>query len=273
MGFILLGVFLRLDATRRRYVYLGGFLLVGLATCLTNLSRYDMTTCVLYLLFAYALTASCAGGRARRRLFRDLLPPVLGVVAIFVVIELLLHKSATYGQGGGLRGLLFSFYWYLASPIAAFNEFLGSFQGDYTLGTRTLAPFFKWLNRFHLIGPHDFLISGEFICIPYPVNVYTYLRSFYEDFGLVGVAVFPYLYGWLMAALRGPARRHFAYLNVYILLLVPLLFSFFHFWLISSQFYLQILFGFLLFPYKLPDFRVSDAVQTAPDPPRPEYGR
>ncbi len=56
-----------------------------------------------------------------------------------------------------------------------------------------------------------------------------------------------------MAALKGPAQRHFQYLNVYLLLLVPLMFSWFHYCLQSSQFYLQILFGFILFRYELPD--------------------
>ena len=254
MGFILLGVFLRLDTTARRYVYLSGFLLVGLVTCLVNLSRYDMTTCVLYLVLAYGMTAPATGGRTDHRLFRHLLPPVLGVVLIFVVVELLLHKSATYHQTGGWRTHLFPFYWYLSSSVAAFNDFLGNFQGVHSLGERTFSAFFKWLHRFHLIGPHNFPFLYEFIHIPYGVNTYTYLRVFYEDFGLLGVAVVPYVYGGLMAALKDPARRYFPYLNVYILLLVPLLFSWFHYCLQSTQFYLQILFGFLLFRYDLPDF-------------------
>lgn len=273
IGFILLGVFLRLDTTRRRYVYLGGFLLVALATCLMNLSRYDLTTSVLYLVLSYAMTPSCARGTTDRRPMRDLWPAAISIVIIFAAVELLLHKSATYGRAGGLRGLLFSFYWYLASPLAAFNDFLAHFQGDYTLGEHTLAPFFKWLHRFHLIPPHRFLISGEFICIPYPVNVYTYLRSFYEDFGLVGVAVVPYVFGALLAALRDPARRHFPYLNVYILVLVPLMFSFFHFWLLSSMFYLQIVAGFLLFRFDLPDFGVPGVRRAGPDHSGPGYGR
>jgi oligosaccharide repeat unit polymerase len=251
MGFILLGVFLHIDRTARRYVYLSGFLLVGLLTCMVNLSRYDMTTCALYLILAYGVTASSTGDQTDHRLVRDLLPPVLGVVIIFVAVELLLHKSATYHQTGGLRSHLFPLYWNVASSVAAFNDFLGNFPGVYTLGERTFPPFFKWLHRFHLIAPHSFPLLYEFIYIPYPVNTYTYLRVFYEDFGLLGVAIVPYVYGGLMAALKDPARRHFQYLNVYILLLVPLMFSWFHYCLQSSQFYLQILFGFVFFRYEI----------------------
>jgi oligosaccharide repeat unit polymerase len=258
MGFILLGVFLRLDATARRYVYLCGFLLVAFATCMVNLSRYDMTTSIMYLVLAYCMTAASARRQTGRRLVRDLLPPLLGVVIIFVIVELLLHKSAIYHQSGGWRTHVFPFYWNVASSLAAFNDFLGRFHGVPALGERTLPAFFKWFHRFHLIAPHTFPILYEFIYIPHAVNTYTYLRIFYEDFGLLGVAIVPYAYGVLMAALQEPARRHFQYLNVYILLLVPLLFSWFHYCLQSSQFYLQILFGFVLFRYELPDFSQTE---------------
>ena len=251
-GFILLGVFLRLDHTMRRYVYVCGFLLVALASCLLNLSRYDMTTWVMYLVLAYIMTAGALGDQRGHRMARDLLPPVLGVALIFIVVELLLHKSDTFHLAGGWRKHLFPFYWNVASAPAAFNDFLGHFHGAPTLGERTFPAFFKWLHRFHLAPLHSFPILYEFLFIPHPVNTYTYLRIFYEDFGLLGVAIVPYIYGVLMAALYGPARRRFPYLNAYLLLLVPLMFSWFHYCLQSSQFYLQILFGFLLFRYELP---------------------
>jgi oligosaccharide repeat unit polymerase len=93
------------------------------------------------------------------------------------------------------------------------------------------------------------------VYIPYPANVYTYLRSFYEDFGLLGVAVVPYLFGGLLAALQGPAGRYVPCLYLYVALLTPILFSFFSYPLLSSQFYLQILFAFLFFRYTLRDSR------------------
>jgi oligosaccharide repeat unit polymerase len=251
IGFILLGVFLRLDGTFRRYVYLFGFLLVAFATCMVNLSRYDMTMDIMYLVLAYGVADAFAPDRTRRRLARDLLAPAVGLVIIFVAVEILLRKSATYGESGTWRSILFSLYWYVASPIAALNDFLVHFPGDYTLGERTFAPFFKWLSRFHLIPEHSFSVFGEFVLIPYPANAYTYLRNFYEDFGLLGVAVVPYGFGCLLAATKELARRHFQFLNLHVLVLVPILFSFFSYPLLSSQFYLQILFGFIFFRYEL----------------------
>jgi len=83
--------------------------------------------------------------------------------------------------------------------------------------------------------------------------VYTYLRNFYEDFGVLGVAVGPYVLGWTSAAIREKARRHLQYLNLYLVLLLFILFSFYNYYLSSNQIYLQILFGFVLFRYRIPD--------------------
>jgi oligosaccharide repeat unit polymerase len=252
VGFVLLGVFLCLDRTAWRYAYLLGFLLVAFAACLINLSRYDMVVSVLYLVLAYCVTSASVGGAARARLVRDLLPPVAAVAAIFVVVELLLRKSATYGPAGTWRSVLLSFYWYLASPAAAFNEFLASFPGGYSLGEKTFAPVFKWLYRFHLAAQPTVTAYGEFVWIPYPANTYTYLRNFYEDFGILGVALVPYTFGALSAAIKNRAGRYFPFLNLYVFLLVPIIFSFYCYPLLSSQFYLQLLFGFLFFRYALP---------------------
>jgi oligosaccharide repeat unit polymerase len=178
---------------------------------------------------------------------QDLLLPGVAVVGIFAAVELLLHKSAEYGIADNLAGLFFSFYWYLASPVAALDTFLGNFHGDYGLGKNTFFPFVKWLGRLGLVEPPTISIYGEFIYIPYPANVYTYLRHFYEDFGLLGVTLIPYGLGGLMAAIKDQACRHLSFLILYVFFLVIIIFSFYSYPLLSSQFYLQIAFAFLFF--------------------------
>jgi len=263
VGFVLLGVSLHVETSAKTYACLGGFLLVAFVMCLLNLSRYDMVVSILYLILAYCATGSLAGEKHRPAW--GLLLAVLAVAIMFAVVELLLHKGAQYGQSGRLRGFLFSLYWYLASPIAAFDEFLTNFQGSHDLGQNTFFPFFKWLHRLHLVPAPAISVYGEFVFIPHPANVYTYLRNFYEDFGLLGVTVIPYLLGWLIAAIKAPARRCFPFLNLYVALLAPIAFSFYSYPLVSSQFYLQILFGFVLFRYLLssPPWQADSQAQSA----------
>ncbi|MGE5293530.1 MAG: O-antigen polymerase [Solirubrobacterales bacterium] len=258
IGFVLLGVFLYVDTTMRKYVFLCGFLIVGFAICLMNLSRYDMTVYVMYLILSYVMVGSAAGGCRFRRVAKDLLIPILTIVVIFTAVELLLHKRALYDRATDLSGILYSFYWYLASPTAALDEFLANFQGGLELGQNTFLPFWKWLSRVGLLPEHQVSVYGEYVFIPYPANVYTYLHPFYKDFGIIGVAVFPYLFGGLLAALREPAGRYVSCLYLYVTLLVPILFSFFSYPILSTQFYLQILFAFLFFRYDLRAVQPAD---------------
>ena len=251
IGFVLLGVFLYISNTAVKYFYLCAFLGLSLAIGLLNLSRYETVVNILFIVFAYCLSCSVARRRAPGRVLFDLLLPLAAAAVLFIGIEMLLRKGTVFGLTSRLHGFLYSLYWYAASPLAAFNEWLSGFNGDYELGQNTFFPLYKWLCKFHLAPEPDISVYGEFVFIPYVANVYTYLRNFYEDFGILGVAVAPYLLGWLTAAVRGPARTGLHYLNLYVILLAFLLFSFYNYFMVSNQIYLQILFGFLFFRYDL----------------------
>jgi len=251
IGFVLLGVFLYVGTTAAKYFYLGAFLALSLAIGLLNLSRYEVTVNILYLILAYCLTYAADRHRRLWRILPDLLLPLAAVLGLYIAIDVLLRKGLTYGRTGQVQGFLFSLYWYAASPLAAFNDWLSTFRGGYDLGQNTFFPLFKWFYRLHLVAEPDVSVYGEIIRIPYAANVYTYLRNFYEDFGILGVALGPYLLGWLTAAVRPRAGRCFHYLNLYVVLLVFILLSFYNYFLFSNQIYLQILFGFLFFRYEL----------------------
>ena len=181
-----------------------------------------------------------------------LVAPLAGVVLLFVLIDILLHKSGEYGLSSRLQGVLFHFFWYITGPLAAFNEFVTTFTGDHQWGQSMFLPLYKWLCRFDLAQEVEVNFYGEKVLVPYMSNVYTYLRNFYEDFGVLGVAVVPYVLGLAAAAIRDRARRHFQFLNLYLVLLLFILFSFYNYFLSSNQIYLQILFGFVLFRYEIP---------------------
>ncbi len=263
LGFVLLGLFLYWDRTWWRYLYLSAFLLIALAIALLHLSRAETTANILLLVFAYCFVQAQESMKFQVSGFKfscfklqtsnfQLVLPVLAIGVLFLLIDLLLRKSAEYGHASRLQGFAFHFWWYLASPLAAFNEFLTTFQGDYAWGRNTLFPLYKWLCRFHLAPEFELAVYGDKVLIPYMTNVYTYLRSFYEDFGLWGVTLGPYLLGATLAAVRRRAHVSLPWLNLYLVLLLFVLFSFYNFFLFSNQIYLQILFGFLLFHYRLP---------------------
>jgi oligosaccharide repeat unit polymerase len=251
IGFVLLGVYLYIAKGIVKYLYLASFLFITLTIGLTNLSRAEVTINILYLVLAYGLMVASSGGKSRRDVVFDLLLPLASVVLVFVAVDQLLGKSSAYGHTDRLRGVLFSFYWYLASPLAAFNEFVSTFDGPYRLGQTMFYSFYKWLHRFALVPAADFSYFGEKTFLPFMANVYTYLRNMYEDFGMLGVAIVPYALGWITCAIRPKACRYFPFLNLYVILLVFILFSFYNYALMSNQVYMQIVFAFLFFRFEL----------------------
>jgi oligosaccharide repeat unit polymerase len=252
IGFVLLGVFLHVDAGRRKYFYLCGFLLLAAVIGLTSVSRYETTVNIVFLVFTYCFVSGLdRRGMTRPRLVRVLLP-LAALAVLFFVIDSLLQKSAIYNRADRLTGFLYHLFWYLASPLAALNELLTTFDGRYHLGQYTFFPLYKWLCRLHVAPEADISVFGEFVFVPYVANTYTWLRNFYEDFGLIGVAAVPYILGLAACALRTRAARTFAALNLYMILLAFILFSFYNYFLFSNQVYLQALFAFLLFRYTLP---------------------
>jgi oligosaccharide repeat unit polymerase len=119
------------------------------------------------------------------------------------------------------------------------------------MGQSLFFPVYKWLARLHLVPQATKTVLTEWVFIPYPANVYSYLREIHEDFGFVGLAVVPYVLGSLAAVLRRRAEGFFPYLNLYLALLVLLIFSCYNYLLVSNQFYTQVIFALLLFRFQL----------------------
>ncbi len=253
IGFVLLGIWLYFGRGRSRYIYLVLFLLAAFGVGLFSLARKEVTINILFMVLSYLFVHQLYRTRRPHEVAWHLTAPAAALLVLFLLIEALLRKGATYGYKDWLTGFLFSVYWYLASPLAAFGEFLRSFDHDWRLGQSLFFPIYKRLVGFDLLPPSDTtaIVYMEMIFIPYATNVYTYMRNIYEDFGFVGLAAFPYLVGALSASLRPRAERLFSYLNLYMIVLVVIIFSFYDYLLISNQLYLQTFFGFVFFHSEL----------------------
>jgi len=235
------------------------------ATGLTSLSRQEVTVNILFLLFAYCTMHGLSRARLTGRAVASMLLPLAGAVLLFLAIDILLRKSAEYDQPSRLQGFVYHLYWYLASPLAALNEFVTGADTGYHLGQNMFFPLYKWLCRLGLAPETEMVPYGEMVYIPYAANVYTYMRNFYEDFGIFGVAVVPYALGWAACAIRTRAGTYFPLLNLYLVLLAFIVFSFYNYFLFSNQVYLQVLFGFVFFRYDLSSFHEGRTEQLAAD--------
>jgi oligosaccharide repeat unit polymerase len=251
VGFVLLGILLYVGRSKTRYLYTLAFFLVSLAIGFLNLGRKEVTVNVLFMALSYLFVHRTYRIRRASEVARDLLLPPVVLAVLFVVIELLLRKSQAYERETQLAGFFFSLYWYIAAPVAAFGEFMKSNTQEYLMGQSTFFPIYKWLHRLQIVPASTVTILPEKVYIPYGSNVFSYLRNLYEDFGLIGVAVIPYILGALMAGLRRRAEVFLPYMNLYLILLVLIIFSFYNYLLMSNQYYLQLLIVFLFFRFSL----------------------
>lgn len=86
-----------------------------------------------------------------------------------------------------------SIYFYAASHVAVFNQYLEADRERESFGSNTFFTLYSALAKFDLVKQPRFIQPGYFI--PAWSNTGTYLRELYNDFGVIGTFIFPFLLG------------------------------------------------------------------------------
>jgi hypothetical protein len=98
-------------------------------------------------------------------------------------------------------------YAYITSSPPTLSKLMADPSTPHTEGALTMLPFVKIAHRVDLAGvPPDEI--GGFYSVPFAMNLYSWLGSFYVDYGLLGTLVGPALVGLLGATLAGRVGRH-----------------------------------------------------------------
>lgn len=117
-----------------------------------------------------------------------------------------------------LKFALSSIYTYIAGNIVAFDKFI---LKDPILmnGTSIFRGFIKWFSR---LGIYDSALVqstyNEFVNIgskSLAVNTFTYLRPFYEDYGLIGLLILNYMFGALGALSIEELFKKFSFVRLH----------------------------------------------------------
>lgn len=119
-------------------------------------------------------------------------------IAVFVLIAEVLNKGAIEQQFARvhLPSVLLNVYAYIATPIPALDVALSRPIDHYLLGQATFYPIARALYRIGLLS--DVANTSyvlDIVRTPVPSNTFTYLRPLFEDFGLLGVILIPFLLG------------------------------------------------------------------------------
>jgi oligosaccharide repeat unit polymerase len=106
-----------------------------------------------------------------------------------------LYKEADYSTTSETAILFANPYLYATSSFPTMQAAMADVHG-LLWGTRTFFPAARILYGAGVLRDRPENASLEFYFVPVPSNVFTYLFSFYEDFGIMGVAFFPFLLGF-----------------------------------------------------------------------------
>ncbi len=86
-----------------------------------------------------------------------------------------------------------SLYFYFSSNIGVLNKYFEHGGEDKMLGENTFQPVYNLLSKVNIVPHSGFYPKGYFV--PIWSNSATYLRDLHEDFGYLGILIFPYLLG------------------------------------------------------------------------------
>ena len=122
-----------------------------------------------------------------------------------------------------------SVYLYLSSHPGVFNAYwkAGGEEAPFP-GSYTFAPIFRILAKAGLAD--DVPVFQKFYNIPIYVNTGTYLRELHADFGLAGILIAPFVFGWLCTLLWLRVRRRFGLIaftwlaHLYLIVILAFLF-------------------------------------------------
>lgn len=234
------------------------------ASCLIVLSL--LFTGRTFLMQAFCGSLCLVLLRKKNRNFTKIALPIglagFGLILLMTAITLL-TKAETQGSNG-LQVATNMTFEYIAGPIAGFDYAVNhpaEFQDQpATVFEGILTP----LSRLELIRYKPPSASDDFVFVPFPTNVYTCFKPYYEDFGMAGCflafAIFGLIEGGLFhAAVRGGHIAAFvlAYLSD------PLMFSTFddHYRFIMGYIYLGLY--ILVYFYLLKRVRICMNVSSA----------
>ncbi len=199
-------------------------LLISITDSTLNLQRSLGLQGIFYFVASYLYTMAASSTwnavRLKIRARHVMLALFLGISFFAILIagsEIVLKKSAGWddrGYDAKINNLILNkMYWYIVGPNAAFDEHIKTSESDYKNGLRTFDVVAVELAKLGIVDK-DALINAreeqETITVFYTTNQYTYLFSFFHDFGLIGIAILPFVFGAACSAAYFKMMKNFS---------------------------------------------------------------
>lgn len=189
-----------------KLLYLSPLLVVA---CLDLMSFSRMNTIFHIIIYfsSFCLRLTKMKRIERRKYLRIIISSAIIVVIVLVVPKLFRnhgdYSTDTYWKYSyidninPITGSFLHLFTYATGPIVAFSEFVTNFKGDFLFGQASFLPIYNLLARVLPFVKTDFSILYKSVYVPFPINIFTFLREAYTDFGIFGVMGVPIIWGLL----------------------------------------------------------------------------
>ncbi|MDZ7808716.1 MAG: O-antigen polymerase [Gracilimonas sp.] len=201
-----------------------------------SIGRYTLVNSLFFFIFAYIISTYYLKPKLRKKRLAEIL--TYSAAFIFFLgffTYILLEFRTTLGTENAVKEYaLKSSYLYLTGGITALDNFL---HQDFSLvyGQSSFRSIFRWLIQLGMWDEGNLKAVHEpftFVTPAISINTYTYIKSFFEDFGISGVLIFSFVFGALCKLTNQAALNKFSFirLGIAITLIFAALMSFYSFY-------------------------------------------
>lgn len=217
--------------SNRIFTYASIFL--GILTSIITFQRYFIIHVFMLWFFSLIITGYMISGIDKKVLRRGFVKAVIFLSLILVIFFSIIFGLRQSSDEGDLNTnkiaelIIESNYTYLAGNIIAFDKYYISNEISPYNGFSTFRDLFKWLIRAGLWDENNFInVKQEFVSVGQSeLNTYTFLRNFYEDFGVFGIAILSFFWAFFGQIIFNSTLKKFSLVKLF--LSTHLLFSFF----------------------------------------------
>ncbi|MBC8375637.1 MAG: oligosaccharide repeat unit polymerase [FCB group bacterium] len=229
------GALFATDRTKKILAFLP--LVSNVFVSFANLQRYLFLMGIVFWILSFMYTTLAFQRKDNAAVFRSMLKTVLILGLIFYGFNYFIVHMRAFDRGD-LRTFFYeSLYAYFVGSVSSFDMWLNdpNHHINYTYGQAIFRDVFRYLSKLGIWDTSevrsmhpDFVLIGKNMGI----NTYTFVRVMYEDFQIVGVLLFSFIWG---GTAKYSVIKYFEkpnYTNLYFVLLMTLslLMSFFSFY-------------------------------------------
>jgi len=269
---VLLGQYLAFDRGAIKYLVL--VLLSVLIYSTAEMSRARILDVIALIVVSYYLFSSSYFTYAKRRGFKLTNSQKIILFSVISIIGLIIIGSVQNKHDGELEltnvplnPVITHGLYRLSIGFAMFDNLAHIYEGTYYLGDATLNVFMRILSAVNIINEYNRVVFYEVNPVSGWIgyNTPTYLMWIFVDFGMLGVVVFPLLFGFIFSSLYIKVRMSPNFFNIAILALLYLsIFVSFGTWRFWDTFYIGTFFLlFLIYPYLNRKRKIQDYLAVA----------